>query len=640
MTASESTDREPSFEQQSLVARGRVVLARLTREAEAARAEARRAELEQVLAEADQFGNTEHLRRWLAEYEPGAGPATGAFSQALLSMPSELRSPAANPSKGLSDRAVSDREALQNAAPIAAAPTAVASAFHSAPEVGSTTQVVTPAALPSTAAGAGWEQFLPQARERLAAHARELGRARSAASAAPSTAAPSTAAPSTAALTTAAPATTSVDADAVKPLPIDAGKSSKSDGKENDQLSPAKLTRAESKAGSVAKAAELTEKKSVAAKPEAAKTIASQPDALKPVALKLSNKVQQSSAQTKDAAKEAAKGKAIAAIAKPLTEEELQKQQEQHAKQLRVSRLRGLSASVILHIALVLLLAFITLKMPAPPASLAFEAASSTSTETFEISQPVEASAAEVTESTELPELPTDISQTFDSLSTELPTQLAINPVSVASAASVSSAVAAARMASSISGAVASGASFFGAESSGNCFCYVVDSSGSMNGGAWEAAKAELSRSLDSLDDGQRFYIIFFNKQLDLLPAPGETEPAPNPMYANKENIQHAKRWLDTVRISGGGPPNSALEAAIELEPDAIYLLTDGVTSVDVCGHLQKVNRISDFINGEQVRVPIHAIAYYSLKGETLMRKVAAENNGQFIYVPDPGKKK
>lgn len=83
----------------------------------------------------------------------------------------------------------------------------------------------------------------------------------------------------------------------------------------------------------------------------------------------------------------------------------------------------------------------------------------------------------------------------------------------------------------------------------------------------------------------------------------------------------------------------AALKLAIEREPDAIYLLTDGETKTDVAGFLRKENRTSDFVSGEQVTVPIHSIAYYSLLGETLMRQIAAENKGKFIYVPKPGKR-
>jgi hypothetical protein len=164
----------------------------------------------------------------------------------------------------------------------------------------------------------------------------------------------------------------------------------------------------------------------------------------------------------------------------------------------------------------------------------------------------------------------------------------------------------------------------------------VIDGSGSMRGGPWEAAKLELLKSLASLNQKQRFYMIFYNRALSAIPLPGERDPAPRALYANRENLEHARRWIDSLRIDIGAPPNDALKLAIETEPDAIYLLTDGVTKVDVAKFLREENRVSDLIAGEQVRVPIHCIAFYSLEGQQLLQTIAAENRGQFIYVPDP----
>lgn len=121
---------------------------------------------------------------------------------------------------------------------------------------------------------------------------------------------------------------------------------------------------------------------------------------------------------------------------------------------------------------------------------------------------------------------------------------------------------------------------------------------------------------------------------------PGEREPAERALYATRENLEHARRWLLGVTIGGSGAaPKESVKFAIEKEPDAIYLLTDGVTKVkDVADFIREQNRVSDLINGEQVRVPIHAIAFYSDEGQQLLRRIAAENAGQFIYVPDPTK--
>jgi hypothetical protein len=182
--------------------------------------------------------------------------------------------------------------------------------------------------------------------------------------------------------------------------------------------------------------------------------------------------------------------------------------------------------------------------------------------------------------------------------------------------------------------------SFYGAESSGNSFCFVVDGSGSMRGGPWEAARIELLRSIGSLKHNQKFYIIFFNKEVMAISEPGQNAPARSPLYATPDNIAHAKRWLDTLQIMTGDPPMKAMEAALQLECDCIYFLADGEMSESIAkkllDSLRKHNRANDIIDGEVVLIPIHTIAYYSDKGLDIMRKIAQENRGQFAYVPKP----
>lgn len=302
------------------------------------------------------------------------------------------------------------------------------------------------------------------------------------------------------------------------------------------------------------------------------------------------------------------------------------------------SKLGGVAASLIAHLMLIPVLAFVTLKLPASSASLGLVSSSvSVSEETFEISESIDVASPEAA-AEPVPDRPAppDLSDSMSELSSAISSDFA-SDMTQASVTSASVASAAAKMTSGGKPSM-SQASFYGAASSGNCFSFVIDGSGSMRGGPWEAAKGELLRSLASFSAQQRFHIIFFNRELHILPRPGEREPATAALYATPENLEHARSWLNTLRIDIGAPPVEALDFAIELEPDAIYLLTDGDTKVDVVKHLKKANRVEDFVFGEQVKVPIHTIAFYSLKGRELLTQVAAENKGQFIYVPDPRK--
>ena len=312
----------------------------------------------------------------------------------------------------------------------------------------------------------------------------------------------------------------------------------------------------------------------------------------------------------------------------------IKEQQLQHQQRMRAWRGRGALLSMLAHGVLLLLLAWMTLRPPQPPASLALQANPvEWLPQALEVSQPMELSSPEQPAEDSATQEAFDVSQSLSQVSSDVGSTL------TELAAPLASGLPSQSLLSAHSGAlklIQSSTTFFGAAASGNCFCYVIDGSGSMRNGPWEAARFELLKSLASLTEKQRFYIIFFNRELSAIPLPGEKDPAPAALYATRENLAHTRRWLDTLRIGIGAPPNDALAMAIDKEPDAIYLLTDGVTSVDVAGFLRERNRISDFIAGEQVRVPVHTIAFYSLDGQAMLKQLAAENAGHFIYVPDP----
>jgi hypothetical protein len=178
---------------------------------------------------------------------------------------------------------------------------------------------------------------------------------------------------------------------------------------------------------------------------------------------------------------------------------------------------------------------------------------------------------------------------------------------------------------------------FFGVQATGNTFCYLVDASPSMKrDNAFAAAKSELVRSLAQLKAKQRFYICFFGGDLTLLTL-DDPAPEPFPVYATPENLQKTLAWIDMVKIQAEGKaPTEALEKAISLEPDGVFLLFDGDTRIDVPAFLRKANRSADLIAGDQPRVPIHTIGFYDATHAGLMKQIAAENSGTFRFIPKP----
>jgi len=181
------------------------------------------------------------------------------------------------------------------------------------------------------------------------------------------------------------------------------------------------------------------------------------------------------------------------------------------------------------------------------------------------------------------------------------------------------------------------GAQFFGVKATGNSFCYIVDRSGSMRGGAFESAKEEIVRSLSTMKPKQRFYIFFFGEDIEAMKLDGKNEES-FPVYATPENIQKTIVWMDRVRVQGGKHPAEVIERAIEMDPDGIFLLFDGETTIDLAPRVRKSNLVDDFISGPQTRVPIHSVCFYTEKPEAqqLMKTIAQQNLGTYRYVPKP----
>lgn len=185
------------------------------------------------------------------------------------------------------------------------------------------------------------------------------------------------------------------------------------------------------------------------------------------------------------------------------------------------------------------------------------------------------------------------------------------------------------------------GAEFFGVKATGNTFVYIVDCSPSMKkDGAFDAAKQEIGRSLTSMKPTQRFYLMFFGKEIERLSIESGREEE-YPIYATPANVQKAIEWLGrSVIQKEGWPPNDSLDKAIEMQPDGIFMLFDGDTRSDVAKHLTKVNRTTDILSEPGPKVPIHVIHFFQEEFATTMRKVANENGGSYRFVARPERNK
>ncbi len=112
----------------------------------------------------------------------------------------------------------------------------------------------------------------------------------------------------------------------------------------------------------------------------------------------------------------------------------------------------------------------------------------------------------------------------------------------------------------------------FGVEGKGTKFVYVFDRSSSMEGAPLATAKQQLIQSLESLKSIHQFHIIFFNQQMRNFDLSGGGRRI---AFATDRNKNLAARFVGGITADGGTDRFPALCAAIAMNPDVIFFLTD-----------------------------------------------------------------
>ncbi|HEY4232669.1 MAG TPA: vWA domain-containing protein [Lacipirellulaceae bacterium] len=162
---------------------------------------------------------------------------------------------------------------------------------------------------------------------------------------------------------------------------------------------------------------------------------------------------------------------------------------------------------------------------------------------------------------------------------------------------------------------------FYGLGSDGQSLVYIVDCSDSMNENhKFQHATAELIRTLKSLSNKQKFFVIFFNNGAFPMDADG-------PVDATAQNIDDLRRWLQYVAPGGGTDPMPALTYALSLKPDAIFLLSDGEFDPLVIDDLRAQNQVKD------KPIPINTVSFYSREAIGIMKTIARQSGGKFQFV-------
>lgn len=165
-------------------------------------------------------------------------------------------------------------------------------------------------------------------------------------------------------------------------------------------------------------------------------------------------------------------------------------------------------------------------------------------------------------------------------------------------------------------------ATFCGLEAKGYRFVFIVDSSGSMQGQRFSSACQELMTSIADLDEHQSFYVIFFNAT-EYPQAYPHVDHEMSP--AGVASLERLTVWMRGVIPNGWTNPDGAIRRALDLKPDAIFLLTDG--EFNQGGALSVIRR-------HKFRAAIHTVAFASAEGAPMLQEIAARTGGTFRFVP------
>ncbi len=175
----------------------------------------------------------------------------------------------------------------------------------------------------------------------------------------------------------------------------------------------------------------------------------------------------------------------------------------------------------------------------------------------------------------------------------------------------------------------------FGVGGNARTVVFVVDASGSLLDVLPQVIN-ELARSIRQLSTEQRFTVIFFQG--------GRVIHVPVPHAGLKRATADAKRavirWIaldsGNIRAAGSTNPLIALEAAIKLKPELIFVMSDdfrgaGDTPQTQRAMLQRVARAVGDTN-----LAINTIEFNDIDRSGVLRRIAERHGGTYKHVGDP----
>jgi len=173
---------------------------------------------------------------------------------------------------------------------------------------------------------------------------------------------------------------------------------------------------------------------------------------------------------------------------------------------------------------------------------------------------------------------------------------------------------------------LATTAIFGSAPIEGRRFVFVLDRSKSMGTGGLDVlsrAQQELLNALNPLAPENEFQIVAYHQQTVTLQDAGM-------LKASEQNKLEVERFIQQLAPFGSTDHEAGLYRAIDLEADAIILLTDGDTPELNDGQIQQIYRVT------KGRAAVHCVQF-GLSAEppagSFMRKLASKTGGTYQYI-------
>lgn len=171
------------------------------------------------------------------------------------------------------------------------------------------------------------------------------------------------------------------------------------------------------------------------------------------------------------------------------------------------------------------------------------------------------------------------------------------------------------------------GTAFFGVETTGTRFVFIVDVSSSMAANnRIDRLKSELRKTLRGMAETSEFAVILFSDYSEVL---GNVTRYSE---AKPSTLRKFEPLIDAIGLGASTEPLPAFEIAFNRKnftrPDAVYFMTDGefADTVD--------EEIAQRLNTGKPAVPIHAICFGNDGGQENMKQIAKDSGGTYTFVP------